>query len=287
MSYIALDDFFQYGVETAASVCVGNFQGGSVFGNEGGFKHEEGGAGQDDIVWDLDKPTASVQTVYKGESLLTSAMRTTFNALPPRVSFLGGVAATATLAMQVATAYVNTLKLACGGVGEAVKADYDLIALGATYTSATQGQLATATPTAPFVWQSGAVTINSAACRCQSFEVTVENGLTHDSSLDAKASGSQRVAEAIDVGSEKVSASFEVRVPPFLEFNRDTPTLPLDASIVIGNGYTLHTLTLRDLYFKPIETELLAGEDKHSWKIDCEAKYNSLKSNATSALSIA
>lgn len=287
MSYIALDDFFQYGVETAASVCVGNFQGGSVFGNEGGFKHEEGGAGQDDIVWDLDKPTASLQTVYKGESLLTSALRTTFNGMPPRVSFLGGVSASATLAMQVATAYINKIKIACGGIGEAVKVDYDFIALGATYTSATQGQLATATPTAPFVWQAGAVTVSGAACRCQSFEVNGENGMTHDGSLDAHTSGSQRVAEAIDVGSEKVSASFEVRTPPFLEFNRDTPTLPVDASIVIGNGYTLHTLTLRGLYYKPIETELLAGEDKHSWKIDCEPKYNSLKSAGTGALSIA
>lgn len=287
-SYIALDDFAQYRIGTAESVAFGNFQGGAILGNEGSFKHEQGGGGQDDIVWDMSKPTASVQTVYKGESLLTSCLRSTYNALPPVVSFWGGVLGSAAgCSGLMATAYVNAVEISCGGVGEAIKVNYDFIGLGVTPTSATAGQIATATPTAPFTWQAGAVTLDDTALRCQSFSVKAENGLTHDSSLDAKASGSQRVAECIDVGSEKVSASFEVRTPPWLDFTADTPTLPIDADLTISNGYTTHTITLRGLYLQPFETELLSGEDKHVWRLEAEARYDSLRSAATAAIEIA
>ncbi len=288
-SYLALDDFAQYGIGTAASVAFGNIQGGAVFSNEGSFSHQEGAAGQDDIVWELSKPTAKVETIYKGESLLANCLRSVWNGMPPEISFLGGVlSTTASLAAQISSAYVNKLKVACGGVGEPVKVDYDLIGVDCVPTMASSSDVATITATDPFVWQEGAVTINGVGCRCQSFEINVENGLTHDSSLDAKAAGSQRVAECIDVGSEKVSASFEVRVPlGTLDFSDDTPTLPIDASVVISNGYTSKTITLRGLYLKPIETELLRGEDKHTWKIEGESRYNSLRSAATAAITIA
>jgi hypothetical protein len=286
-SYLAFDDFAQYAVGTAATVAFGNFQGGHVNGNEGSFKHEEGGSGQDDIIWDMSKPTAAVQTVYKGETLLINCQRSTWNGMPPQVALWGGIISTATLAALMATAYVNKCKIACGGVGEAVKVDYDFIGLGVARNVVTAGQVATATPTAPFSWQAGAVTIGAAGLICQSFEVNVDNGMTHDSSLDAAAANSQRLAEEIDLGSEKISGSFDVRIPPELDFTLDTPTLPINASIVIGNGYTTRTLTMTGLYVKPFETPLLAGDAKHSFKLDWETKYNPLRSQAGAALSIA
>lgn len=284
-SYVALDDFAEYAVGTAATVVFGNIQGGTVRADEGGYAHQEGAAGQDDIVWDMVKPTARVETIYKGESLPQYAARSTWNALPTPVKFRGGVISTSTMAVYIATAYVNALEVACGGIGEAVKVNYDLIGLAAQDVVATAGSVTAPTPTAPYVWHAGAVTIGGVACRCQSFTAKIENGLTHDSSLDAKAKGAQRLPEAIDVGTEKVSASFEVRVPPYLDFTRDTPTLPIEAQVVLSNGYTTKTLTLRDLYLKPFGTELIRGEDKHSWTIECESRFNALRSAATAAWS--
>jgi len=286
-SYLGLDDFCQYGIGTAASVAFGNFTGEIT--DEGSFKHEEGAAGADDIIWEMHQPKAHVESVYKGESLLTAPFRASYNAMPSLISLWGGVlASAASLSRIIATAYVDALELSGAGVGEAVKAVYDIIGIHAVPTTATAGQIATATPTAPFTCQAVAVTIGTAALGCKEWTVKIENGMTHEGSQDAKSTGSQRIPECIDLGSEKVTAKFTVRIPPTsLEFDADTPTLPITAQIVIGNGYTLHTINARDLYVKPYGAKMVKSDEKHTWDLDCEARYNALRSAATAALSIA
>ncbi len=284
-SYVGLDDFAEYSVGTGATVAFGNFTGEIT--DEGTFKHEEGAAGQDDIIWEMHQPKASIKTVYKGESLLTNCQRSVYNGLPPRISLAGGVLGGTNLARLIATAYVNGLEISCAGVGEPVLVTYDIIGLKATPTTFTAGQVATAAATAPFTCQDVAVTIGTSALGTKEWSVKLDNGLTHDSSQDAKAAGSERIPETIEVGSEKVSASLTVKIPPSdINFTDDTPTLPITAQIVIGNGYTLHTTNLRDQYIKPWSIEMLKGDEKHTFKLECEARYNTLRSAATAALSI-
>ncbi len=285
-SYVGLDDFVEYRVGTAATVAFGNASGEIT--DDGAFKHEEGAAGQDDIIWDMHQPKASVKSVYKGESLIANAQRSSYNGMPPVISLAGGVVGGTNLARSIATGYVNEMEIACGGVGEAVMVNYDIIGLKATPVTYTSGQVAAVIPTAPFTWQDAAVTIGTQALSCQDFSVKLENGLRHSSSLDVKTAGSERIPEEIVIGSEKVSASFTVRgLPAGINFTDDVPTLPITASIVIGNGYTTKTLTLRDLYIKPWGIEILKGDEIHDFKLECESRYNPLRSAATAALSIA
>jgi len=287
MSYIGLDDFCQFAIMTGATAPVGNIQGGSIGANEGSFSHVEGAGGQDDIVWDMVKPSASIQTMYKGESLIDNALRSVWNGLPAQIHVWGGVLDDTLPLSFTQTGYINSLEMSCGAVGEAVAVNYDVVSLTNTLATADSSDIATAAATAPFVWHEGSATIGSAALSCRSFSVKVENGLTHDGDLDAKADGSQRLPDAVDPGNETVTARFTVAVPPELDFTLDTPTLPIDASVVIGNGYTTKTVTLVGLYVKPFGAELLSGGgDKHTWELDCEAKLNTLKSAATVAIAI-
>jgi len=285
-SYVGLDDFAEFAVGTGATTAFGNFTGEIT--DDGAFKHEEGANGQDDIIWDMHQPKVSIKSVYKGEALATNCLRTVYNGLPPKISLTGGVLDGANMARVIATGYVNGVEFACGGIGEAVQVNYDIIGIAATPATYTAGQVATATPTAPYTWQDAAVTIGTQALSCQDFSVKVDNGLVHDSSLDAHASGSERIPEAIRVGSEKVSASFTVRgLPIGIDFTDDTPTLPITASIVVGNGYTTKTITLRDQYIKPWAIELLKGDEVHDFKLETESRYNALRSAATAAIAIA
>lgn len=287
-SYVGLDDFCQFSVGTGATAPFGNIQGGSIGANEGSFKHVEGAGGQDDIIWDLVKPSASIKTVYKGEALLTNCQRTVWNGLPPQIHIWGGVLDDSVARSYKQTGYVNGLEIACGAVGDPVEVNYDVLSMTNTLATAGTANVATAAATAPFVWHAGAATINAVAMSCRAFSVKLENGMSHDADLDAKASGSQRLPDQIDPGNEVVTARFTVAAPPTLNFAQDTPTLPINASVVISNGYTTKTLTLTGLYIKPFGAELLkGGGDKHTWELDCEAKLNTLKSAVAQALAIA
>lgn len=281
-SYLGLDDFAQYSVGTAPTVAFGNFLG--EYSDAGAYRHEQGAAGQDDIIWELHQPRVTIRSVYKGESLIANCQRSTYNGMPPRISFRGGVLSPATLAVDMPTAYVNVLEIACAGIGEAVRVDYEIMGLQASPLAVTAASAPVAT--APFVWHAGAVTVDGIACRCQEFTVRLENGLTWDSSLDAKPAGSQRIAECIDVGSEKVTVRLGLKSPPVWDFTRDAPTMPIDVSLVIGNGYTSRTIQIQGAYVKPYSTEFVRSDERHVWTLEGEVRYDSLRSAGQAALVI-
>jgi hypothetical protein len=286
MSYSPLDSWCEYKIGTAATLAFGNVPNFELGGLGQEVQHDPGIGGQDDIHWPLLKPTARVESVFKGESLLLSCTRSTVSGLPPQVILRGGILhATATLS-DVFTGYVEELSLECGGVGEAVKATYDLIGLSAAPAVTTVGQAATAAATAPYVWHAGAVTINGAALVCQSFRAGVKNNLDAQSSLDLKTSGVQRVAELVEPGDEEVTATFTVKSPATQDLTRDIPTMPVTAVLKVANGYTSRVVTLNNLYLSDKPRRIAAGDRAVTWELAMQSRHNSLQSG-TPAFTVA
>ncbi len=284
MSYIGLDEYCEYGIGGAPTIAFGNVQGGFIndLGNE--IAHEEGIMGQDDIVWNGLKPVASVESVYKGETFIDQATRTVWNGLPPAVQVRGGIIhATATLS-ALGNGYINELEAGCGAIGEAVKARYDLVLLTCTPQVVTTA--ATPAATAPFVWHAGAVTINNLALECQSWQARLNNGLDWDFHQDIKTAGSQRLPAAIRPGSEVVQLRATVRGHMFIDLTRDVPTMPIGAAILVGNGYTTKTITLRQLYLRSMPTPFAGPAEVVEWELDLESRHNTRISAATAPITI-
>lgn len=288
MSWVALDDFAQFGIAGAATVAFGDTQGGVLGQTDQRLNHSEGAGGQDNLWFGLCVPRGTVESIYKGEALFSSGVaRTTYDGLPSAVEIWGGILDATTALSYKIDGYIDKCRLSCGGVGEAVQVAYDIVGTTMTAITATAGQIATPSTTAPFVWAAGAVTIDGAARACQSFEIELQNNLKPGSSLDVKTTNKRRLPEIIEPGNEVVSARFVVKVPITFWGAADTPSLPFTGTIQIGNGYTTKTLTLRALYITEEPVRLERGDTTHTFELAAESAHNALKSASTAAWSVA
>lgn len=283
MGWVGLDDFCQFGVGGAASVAFGDIQGGVLGSIDQTLNHSDGAGGQDNVWFGMATPKGTVDTIYKGESLLDNVERTTYNDLPPAVEIWGGALDASVALTYKLNGYVDKCRVSCGAVGDAVQVAYDVVGTTMTSITATAGQIASPASTAPFVWSAGAVTIDGAAHACQSFEVELNNNLRPESSLDAKSANSRRLPEIVEPGTEEVTGRFVVKVPIAFNGVADTPSLPFGATIQIGNGYTTKTLTLRQLFLTQEPITLEKGDTTHTFEIAFESRHNSLKSAGTAA----
>lgn len=288
MPWVGLDETWLFGIGTAApsvaaTVAFGNVQSGSEIGGlGGGFRHNEGAGGADDITWEMIEPTARVETIYKGEALIASAKRTVYNGLPPRVAVAGGLIV-ATNGMKAISGYINTQGIECGAVGDPVHVSYDI--LGIQFEQFTATQAATWAVTNAFVWHAGGISLANGTYDVQSFRAELNNNITLQSSLDAKAAASQRLPEWADTGSEAVSLRCTVRTPLGIDLAADWPSALATAVITISNGYTNKVLTLTELYAAPGSTAYrsVGPGDAATWDLEFEAKMNSMRSAATQA----
>lgn len=288
MGYVALDEFAMYRIGTGAWQRFGNVQGGDVGSPGHDMSHNDGVGGMDDWAWGMIKPSATIECIHKGETLLANCLRGTWNALPAAVGIWGGVLnATSPLSHIVSGGYVDELTAGCGGIGELVKITYKVSGLLDLPTVCTGGQVATNVVTEPFSWQAGAVTIASGACGVQDFSLKVANNLAQNSSLDAKATGVQRFPEEIDPGNEEITLSVTIDTPLSADLLADFPDdLPITASLRIGNGFTNNIFTFAKLYYKEQPTKLLTGADKITWALELETKHNPRMSEGAAGLVI-
>lgn len=287
MGWVGLDDFCQFGIGGASSVAFGDIQGGVLGEVDQTLNHSDGAGGQDNLWFGMAIPKGTVETIYKGETLLDNVERTTYNGLPPGVEIWGGALDPTTALTNKIGGYIDRCRVSCGEVGGAVQVAYDIVGTTMTSITATLGQIATPSTTAPFVWAGGAVTIDGAAHGCQSFECELNNNLKPESSLDAHAAGVKRLPEIVEPGNEEVTARFVVKVPITFNPVADTPTGPFVASVQLGNGYTTKTLTLRQLFLTQQPIQLERGDTTHTFELAFESRHNSLRAASTAAWSVA
>lgn len=288
MGWVGLDDFCQFGIGGASTIAFGDIQGGGLGEVDQTLNHSDGAGGQDNMWFGMATPKGTVETIYKGESLFVSGVaRATYAALPSAVEIWGGILDSTTALTYKIGGYIDRCRVSCGEVGAAVQVAYDIVGTTMTSITATLGQIAAPGATAPFTWAGGAVTIEGAAYGCQSFEAEINNNLRPESSLDARAAGKKRLPEIIEPGNEEITARFVVKTPITFNPVADTPSLPIGATIQIGNGYTTKTLTLRQLFLTQEPVTLEKGDTTHTFEIVCEARHNSLKSASTAAWSVA
>ena len=298
MAFIGLDEFAQVSIAGGATQAFGNVSGGEIGTAEQDINHNLGIGAQDDINWGMVIPGASIETIYKNEDLLDNCHRSVWNGLPTYCNVQGGIMhATSALAWQIASAYVDSVSVECGGIGEVVNVTYDLVATGATSAALSVGA-GVATPTAgnaqsAFRWEQGAVTLSvtgaaSAAYRTRNISVELSNNLNLDSDLDVKATGSRRLPTMIEPGDEEVSVSMSVEQPTigFDPFN-DAPSGPYNITWAISDGTNTKTFTLRHLFLTGIPVSLESGSDKVVYDLEFESLTNARRLHTNPAWAVA
>jgi len=292
MSYVGLDEFAQYGIgagdpATVATVAFGNLVEGTITPG-GDFDHAQGIGGQDDIVWHMIEPSAELTTVYKGDALLENILRSDWNGLPPRIGLWGGIIDDTNALSYKLSGYVNEVEISCGVINEAARVVYRI--LGDTCTAATIAAASVVAPsvTAPSVWDEGDITVGGTNYSIQSFTLTLHNGLRLRSSLDSKSGDYKRLPEVVNPGDEWVELSITSDAPYTGDLLYNTPTMPVTAAIVLGNGYTTKTINVNALYVKPssVDHRFVGSEDEVTWDWTLESKRNPLISASTQAIVI-
>ena len=296
MGYVGLDGFCQFATG-ATYTGFGNVSGGEIGVPEQDLSHHEGIGGQDLVAWGMVTPNASIESIYKGESaMLESAARTVFYGLPPVVTVWGGICGVATQAHLMTGAYIDHVAVECGGIGEPVNANYDIIGLFHSYAIMTQGSQAAAAFTAPFVWPYGAVTIGigtaaSAAYNCQNWTAELSNNLRAESDQDLKTAAVRRMPQIVEPGNEVIGCSLSLKAPLNMDMYGDAPiaavtAAPISVAFLIGNGYTSQTITLRQLYLSSEPTPFVAGDGTIVWDYDLESIHNALAAAAATAWTV-
>jgi hypothetical protein len=238
----------------------------------GGFEHAEGVGGQDEVIWQMLEPQTTLET-YVQSTMPAHALRAAVNELPQSIDSLDlglpGVEMT-----SHTTCYINSVKLSCEK-GGAAKASYEILGLTATQSAVTaaataigQGYIAE--------WFASTVLFGTYAYGCNSWESSLENGLSHETSLDSGTAGYLRQPDSIKPGNMKVSLRAEFQSPPDVDMTADRPgTYAFVAQLGRATGGVL-THTVTNLRVTSMPQKVASGEEDITWEIELEACYNDL-----------
>jgi hypothetical protein len=186
---------------------VGKVTGGTWRGDSAAVHRESIGA-QDSIVGGPIPIGGDAEFMVANADLLAYALRSSYTSPSLlALNFAGGVAGDG---RTQTGCYINTLRLR-GAVGEPLVASIEWLGLtDAAYTAAAQTYL---TDTV-FEWFTGVVSVGSASLQTTGFEVSINNNLEHVFTMDAAVADSQRMPDAIHIGSQEVSMSCDVLTRP-------------------------------------------------------------------------
>ena len=211
----------------------------------GEWKENIGLGGQVTGYRDMVVPVGNVSTMLQTGTLLAHIKPATLGALPAIIAKIqGGVMTTANASRLHTSCYIKTFKFACAK-GGAVMADYSWGALGETAAqTVASGAIAAKQTALPYVWHAQTPTFGAAAAlACQSWEVSGETGIEFFTSLDHKASGVQRLPEAVDPGLWSVNLTAAVRVNPSFDLTADWPTA-YGFKVIATNGTGTFTIDM-------------------------------------------
>jgi len=245
-----------YGVGASVTATIGKVTGGT-WATDASLDWLVSIGGGVDAQWGMVGCTGTATFQPTAVGILSSGLRATMTS--PSLSDLTFEGGTTSEKFRHANAKINRMVLEAG-VGSALQATVDWVARTPSQPSAAAFQ--TADAGAIFQWFQGVCTINSATYSMQNFSVTVENNLTPHSSLDTATTDSQRFPEELVIGSERVSGTFNIGVPPGTTATAglgepwaDIPDITSSASLAFTSA-TPTTLTIA-----------LAGMSIKSWSM--------------------
>lgn len=251
----------------------GHVDGGS-FDNEAAIEWETGMGGIATVAYGMVAPSGSVTFRPTATTFLAKCLRATWSsALSPLIIRCG----TPSEAYHHDYAYCNTLSLT-GSVNARLSATMswmaitpDTIAVPGSWTAHHSGN--------PFAWHQGVTTVNNAALNMQDFTLEINNNLQAHSSLDSKASGSQRLAEEITAHNETVTLSCTVQIPPasanYMENWGDAASVAQSASLAFTSATpTTLTIALANLGLNNWKMNYVKSDGVVSWTLDFVGQTN-------------
>ena len=271
MPYVGLDCAMLTGPTAAAFDRIASGE----IGFDQTLEHLTGAGGDDSVVYSMIEPKGSAETWLQTTTLLDCVTKSANNALPTQIAQIDGGVLGEQM-MKQTECYINTCKLSCE-IGGAVKAAYDWLALGMTASAVTTAAEAKA-KNLMLLWHGATTEVDGVTFSCQSWEVTVENGLKLHTSLDEKAAGMERFPEAITPGNQKVSLTAEFKAAPTVDFLVAIPDTVTFAFSAVNTEVSAKTflLTVGALHPVGMPVKIAAGEDEVTWSMDLEADYNDL-----------
>ncbi|MDD3492212.1 MAG: hypothetical protein PHZ19_01785 [Candidatus Thermoplasmatota archaeon] len=223
---VGLNQTLEYALDEGYSTWVrfDRATGGSLEPDGGGPEHDDGVTGQDEVWRGMYTPGGNAETTVMNGELLQYAVPTAIGELPPVINGIrGGVIADADAAKLNYLNYLSSLELSCEEQG-LLKATYAWLSRYQEYT--TIAAAADALTTNHFPWHPADVQLDIAgaglaAYRCTAWTVTVETGITAQTSQDAAAAGQQRQPQWIDPGIWVCRLTCSLRTPPGLILTAD------------------------------------------------------------------
>jgi hypothetical protein len=270
-----LEQFLDWGTATTVNTSVGKVTGGSLAWDSA-LAHREGIGAQDAIVGGPIVLGGSFDVILQSEAILAYAFRSGYTA--PTMTALCVAGGTTGAGRKQTGAYINTLTLR-QAVGEPLTASIEWLAL--TDEAYTTAPVAYPSDLSWEWYSTHDLTIDGQTLECTSFEITLNNNLEPIYTLDASTASQARWPDSIKIGSQEVSASFDVLTRP----GNTTIADIIADTLTSDNGAVMHVqggtsgtdqlaITLTNLARVSTSEPFTIGGDLVTYNIAFEAKKN-------------
>jgi len=182
---------------------------------------------------------AEIELTKDTKAFVLNALRV--SGVLPSVKLIGG---TDEVDFTHDAAYINRLVLS-GAIDEPMKAVVEWIS--PTEVEGVAGGAMVALGSALLPQGGAAVTVGLSPYVCQSWEITVENGIAPYYSLDAKDAGELRLPVGLSLGMEKITARISSALEQTWEPGEDVPDADIGAVVLYTDGTNSITCTLTGL----------------------------------------
>lgn len=274
--YVGLNGFAEHSI---AGTSFQSFDIGTAkFDFEGGArKEEEGTAGEVVEYRDMSVPIGTATTQLQTGELLACIKPAAIGSLPPIIEKIeGGVKNVSNRARIHEDCYLKTVKFSSAARG-IIAVQYDWLALSSAPT--TIASPAAASTNTVFPWHDQAPKFDTTDVGCENWDVTVDTGITAETTQDSKASGVQRLPERIDPGPFSAKLTATISVPTGFDLTDDFPAAVGFKVIAYNSDGTRKTFTLDltgggkvKLDKDPIE--VTKGKEKSLFAIEGSIKTN-------------
>jgi len=276
MADYGMTQFLDWGTSTTISLTAGRVTGGDM-DTAANPQHREGIGAQDSIVGGELKPagkfTFTPQYAQAGnvKTLLNYGLRSSFTS--PALTdlcFAGGLIGSG---KKHTGAKIDSIGLKCS-VGEALSVDlgWKSVLQAVGYTTAPIATLTAAT----YEWFMATCTVGGSSLFMQSFDVQINNNVDYLYSLDS-APSNKRFPDALKVGAEVVTASFDLLTYPGSsaesDLIADTLAVNIGASIALASTDML-TITLANGSRKSLSVPFQNSDGTVVYKLSLEFPKN-------------
>lgn len=275
MAYTALDNFAEADIG-AGYVGIDRWQGGGFDEEEGEPEDYLGIAEDADVGRTMVVPVGDAETVVQTINLISHALRTQNNLVPPVIDHMqGGVTDDVNGAVRQDNCYIDTLRLSCAMNGPLMAA-YTWKALGAAPVLVAYGARAALQTNTMVMWFTADVQVGGVGYKCDSWEATLSNNLNPWASEDVGTPTELRWPEEMLPGVHEVGFSGEFRLPSNINLMVDRPPVFTFLFTGVDNEVAPKTFTLdmtggKGLHMVRRPRRIETGANEILWAVEAKA----------------